>query len=168
MISSVEADSPAATSGLQVGDILTGIDGESVAGSKSVIGMIAPHQEGEVVSLEVFRNGSFTSLSATLAEQERPQFWLNVLGEDGPSTFEFLSDDGENVLFLPGPDASRLHIRSESLNQVMGKLNERLASPDFHSRMFEWRSNTGELEQRIQELEQRLEELASKLEAIER
>ena len=59
-------------------------------------------------------------------------------------------------------------VRRESLNDMMGDLHERLASPDFQNRMFEWRSNTGELEERIKELEGRLQELAEKLEDIER
>jgi len=172
MISAVEDDSPAARSGLQVGDILTGIDGESVAGSRSVVGMIGPHQEGEVVSLEVFRGGSYTSLSVTLEERERPQLWLNILGQKNwdkaLKNWEFRSDDKEHVFVLPGPDAGRLHIRRESFDQVMDDLHVRLASPDFHNKIFEWRSNNGELEDRIKDLEQRLKELAIKLEEIDR
>ena len=168
MISAVEDDSPAARSGLRVGDILTAIDGESVDGGRSVVGMIGPHEEGDVVSLEVFRGGSHTRVSVTLEARERPQLWLNILGREGKKTWAFRSDAGENVFVLPGPDADSLHIRRESLDKVMRSLHDRLASPDFHNKMFEWRSNTGELEDRIKELEQRLKELAIKLEEIER
>jgi membrane-associated protease RseP (regulator of RpoE activity) len=167
MISSVEEDSPAAKAGLQVGDILTSIDGEQVTGSRSVVGMIAPHEEGEVVALGIFRDGGHNDLNVTLEKRERPQLWLNGLG-DGDETWEFRSEGGDNVFVLPGPNAEGMRLRRESLDGVMGHLHERLASPDFQNQMVEWRSNTGELEDRIKELEQRLKELASKLEEIER
>ena len=167
MISSVEADSPAATAGLLVGDIIVRIDGEATTGNRSVVGMIAPHQEGEVVAIEVFRDGGYNTLNATLEKRERPQLWLNSFG-DGEATFEFRSDGGENFFVLPGPDEDGMHVRRESLDGVMGNLHERLASPDFQNRMLEWRSNTGELEERIKELEARLLELSRKFEEIER
>ena len=167
MISSVEADSPAGKAGVQVGDIVVRIDGEQTTGSRSVVGMIAPHEEGEVVAIEVFRDGGYSTLNATLENRERPQFWLNSFGE-GDATFEFRSDNGENVFVLPGPDTDRIHVRSESLEGVMGNLHERLASPDFQNQMLEWRSNTGELEERIKELEARLLDLSKKFEEIER
>jgi hypothetical protein len=169
MISSVEADSPAGKAGLQVGDIVVRIDGETATGSRSVVGMIAPHQEGEVVAIEVFRDGGYSTLNATLEKRERQQFWLNSFSDgEGEATFEFRSGDGENFFVLPSPGSEGMHIRRESLDGVMGSLHERLASPEFENSMLEWRSNTGELEERIKELEARLLELSRKLEEIDR
>ena len=75
--------------------------------------------------------------------------------------------DGENVFVLPGPGVGELQIKRERIDEVMGNLHERLASPEFEGRMLEFRSNTEELEERIRELEKRLEELAKELEKIE-
>jgi len=164
MISRIAEDSPASACGLRVGDILTSIDGDSTSGTNSVVRMIGAKEGGQPVSLEIFREGSFINLEATLEERQRPQFWLNRVGEEGPYTFEFQTDDGENVFVLPGPDAGRLMIKRERIDELMGNLHERLASPEFSHRMLEVRSNTAELEARIKELEKKLQALAEKLE----
>jgi C-terminal processing protease CtpA/Prc len=79
MVSSVEADSPAGKAGVRVGDIVVRIDGEQTTGSRSVVGMIAPHEEGEVVAIEVFRDGGYSTLNATL-ENRLSALAASVLG----------------------------------------------------------------------------------------
>lgn len=166
MISAVETDSPAAAAGLKVGDIVTSVDGEPTTGSRTIARVIGSREGGESVTLEVFRDGAYSTVEAVLDERERPQFWLNTL-KDGGHGFEFHSEDGENVLLLPGPGSERWELKQERLDEVMGTLQERLESPEFSSRMLEFRSNTEELEERIKELEERLQELAEQLESIE-
>lgn len=167
MISRIADDSPAAACGLQVGDILTSIDGASISGSNEVVQQIGSKESGESVTLEVFRAGSYMNLEATLEERERPQMWLNRIDEEGHHSFEFQTGDGENVFFLPGPESGQLRVERKRIDELMGNLHERLASPEFSERMFEVRSNTEELEARIKELEKKLQELAEKLEAVE-
>lgn len=167
MLSQIADESPAAAAGLRVGDILTAVDGSPVRGTMEVVRAIGAKKGGQPVTLEVYRDGSYRNLEATLEERARSQFWLNTLSGEGPKRFEFSTEDGENVFVLPGPDAGELMIKRERVDELMDNLHERLASPEFSHRMLEVRSNTEELEARIKELEKRLEELAEQLETID-
>lgn len=166
LIGTVAEASPAAAAGLRVGDILTSIDGTPVGGRGELARRIAASEEGDSISLEIFRDGSYQVLQAQLEQRDRPQLWLNSLHDDGHYSMEWRSDDG-NFWVLPAPGSKKLEIRRERLDEVMGNLQERLASPEFSARMLEFSSNTEELEQRIKELEQRLEELSKQLEKLE-
>ena len=166
MISSVGEDSPAAEAGLQVGDIITSVDGEPVADSRGVVRAISSHEGGEAATLELFRDGSYTTVTATLGERERTQFWLNTLGGPGPGRLRIMGEEGESVFVLPRPDSEAMHLKQEAVNEVMENLQERLASPEFQGQMMEFRSNTAHLEERIRELEARLEALTKQLESL--
>jgi S1-C subfamily serine protease len=64
---SVEADSPAATAGLKDGDIITGIDGQSIDADHPFLNMlIFGHKPGDKVDLSVDRNGQTITLPVTL------------------------------------------------------------------------------------------------------
>lgn len=63
----VEQGSPAATAGLQVGDVITGIDGEPVSADNPFVNqLLFDHKPGDKVTLSVDRNGSTTSIPVTL------------------------------------------------------------------------------------------------------
>lgn len=95
LVAKVVEDSPAARAGLKVGDVLTHIDGEAVSSSFDVTTRIGAREDGEVVGLEVVRDGRVDDLSATLETRERPQIEVgHVLrhlprGEGGSFAFEF-------------------------------------------------------------------------------
>lgn len=166
LVGKVADDSPAAEAGLLVGDIITAIDGKPVDGRGALARRIAARDEGDAISLEVFRDDAFQVLTARLDQRDRPQLWLDSLGPGSHYSMQWRSDDG-GTLVVPSPGSEPLEIRRERLDEVMGNLHERLASPEFHTRMLEFRSNTEELEKRIKELEERLLELSAQLEELE-
>ncbi len=166
MIGTVAEESPAATAGLLVGDIITAVDGEPIGSRSDLIHRIGTHDAGEAVSIEVYREGSFQVLQATVEARSRPQLRLDSFDAPG-FQMEWRSSDDESVLVLPSPEGPRLEVHGKQLEEVMESLHERLESPDFDARMFEFRSNTEELEQRIKELEERLLELSRQLESLE-
>ena len=175
MIGSVAEDSPAAAAGLEVGDIITAIDGEPAERRESLARRVAEHEEGDAVTLEIFRDGAYRTVEATVDERARPQLWLDTLGSGHHPGMHWQSDDGK-VLLVPPPGSPQtgtplapgaLAIRPERLDEIMGDLHERLTSPEFTARMLEFRSNTEELEARIKELEERLQELSAQLEKLE-
>lgn len=69
MISRVVEDSPAARAGLEVGDILTAVDGESIGSGMQLSHSIRSREDGAAVLLEVWRNGSMLNLTATVEER---------------------------------------------------------------------------------------------------
>ncbi len=60
-------------SGLQAGDVITGIDGAEVTSSSELGSAIRKHKSGDKISLTILRNGKTSELSVTLDEdsQER-------------------------------------------------------------------------------------------------
>lgn len=87
LVSRVVDDSPAQRAGLRVGDVITHLDGEPVTSSFDATTRIGTRGDGEVVALEVMRDGKVETLSATLETRERPQIevgsLLHHLGEEG-------------------------------------------------------------------------------------
>jgi putative serine protease PepD len=54
------------TAGLKAGDVITAIDGTSVASADDLTAKISAHQPGDKVTLTVTRNGSTLKLDVTL------------------------------------------------------------------------------------------------------
>ena len=66
IVTHVRPDSPAASAGIQTGDVLVEVDGKHVDGSGGVIGAIHGHRPGESVSVTVERNGATQTFHVTL------------------------------------------------------------------------------------------------------
>lgn len=71
-VQSVVAGGPADQAGLESGDIITAIDGESVDGHAAVIEIKNTHKAGDTVTLTIDRGGKKQELSFTFGE-EKPE-----------------------------------------------------------------------------------------------
>jgi putative serine protease PepD len=65
-VSAVKANSPAAAAGMKAGDVITAIDGDSVASADDLTAKISAHQPGDKVTLSLTHNGSTQKLVVTL------------------------------------------------------------------------------------------------------
>jgi putative serine protease PepD len=65
-VQAVKPNSPAAAAGLKAGDVVTAIDGDTVASADDLTAKIGAHQPGEKVTLSVTRGGSTQKLDVTL------------------------------------------------------------------------------------------------------
>ena len=74
LISRVEAETPAAQAGIQVGDIVTSVDGEAIESAHDLRRAIASRESGDAVTIEVYRDGRAEQLTATLAKREPRMF----------------------------------------------------------------------------------------------
>ena len=70
LIGEVEADSPAARAGLQVGDIVTAADGERMEDPSDLSRAIRGKKAGETVKLDVLRDKASKHLTATVGERK--------------------------------------------------------------------------------------------------
>lgn len=70
MISRVIDDTPAWRAGLEVGDIITAVDGREVTSGGAFAGAIRTREAGEQVSLDIWRDGRLETVTATLDEHQ--------------------------------------------------------------------------------------------------
>jgi serine protease Do len=66
VITQVEKDSPGAKGGLKVGDVITGIDGQSVPDASTLQVEVGQKRPGTKIDLQVLRDGKTTSVPVTL------------------------------------------------------------------------------------------------------
>jgi len=67
-VSTVEADSPASKAGLEVGDVITKLDGRAIEGSADLSRTIRSMKPGSKVNLTVWRAGKTRDIPVTIAE----------------------------------------------------------------------------------------------------
>jgi len=70
MISTIVNDSAAFSAGLQVGDIITAVEGEPVESPMDLLHTIRGQEEGDNVTLEIYRDGKVEDVSAVLGKTE--------------------------------------------------------------------------------------------------
>ena len=69
-VTNVTAGSAADDAGLQVGDLILSIDGAPVTAFEELAGLVVAQRPGDVVALEVVRNGQPLTIEATLGARE--------------------------------------------------------------------------------------------------
>lgn len=67
-IQQVLSGTPAEKAGIQAGDIITKIDGQSVTSQNTISDEVAKKKVGDTVTLEVWSNGNLRTVTATLVE----------------------------------------------------------------------------------------------------
>jgi putative serine protease PepD len=65
-VGSVKDGSPASSAGLQKGDVITAVDGQSVSGSDDVVSAVQAHKVGDKLQLTVQRGGQEQTITVTL------------------------------------------------------------------------------------------------------
>jgi putative serine protease PepD len=69
LVQVVTAGSPAEQAGLRVGDLVVAIDGQAVASTGELGAGIRSHKPGDKITLKVIRDGSETTITATLTQR---------------------------------------------------------------------------------------------------
>ena len=96
LINNVSDGSPADRAGLRTGDIITGIDSETIAGSSELRSVVRGFREGDEVTVRFIRDGSPRSFSVRLAG----------IDEGGVSEDEFEWRSGDDLPVPPAPPAA--------------------------------------------------------------
>jgi serine protease Do len=115
LISAVESDSPAARSGLKIGDIILEFAGENVEDARALPRMVADTDDGDKVTVTVLRDGKRESLEVVLgtlpgdealavrdnADDDTPKLGVTLSGLSKEAKQHFkLSDDEVGVLIV--------------------------------------------------------------------
>jgi predicted metalloprotease with PDZ domain len=70
LVAHVESDTPAATAGIEVGDVIVGVHGKKIDTAPDVLSALAGVGMGGHAKLSLVRNGKARTLEATLASDE--------------------------------------------------------------------------------------------------
>ncbi|MEX0646441.1 MAG: Do family serine endopeptidase [Balneolaceae bacterium] len=90
VVSEVTPDSPAESAGLQEGDVILRLNGNEVRNPTDFRVDIASRKPGDVVELEIFRDGSTQTLEVELGERDMEEFASSVTPEDRQEVEESL------------------------------------------------------------------------------
>jgi len=83
LVSSVDPNGPAARAGLKSGDVLLAVDGHAISTSGDLPALIGQDAPGQVVNLELWRQGHREDVKATLADADAKS--VQVASADGAS-----------------------------------------------------------------------------------
>jgi hypothetical protein len=161
LVSSVEEGSPAAEAGLEAGDVVISIDGESVDSSFALARRVGTSEKGTELMLEVIRDRTTRRVTAVVAERERPQvdvgFMFRSCVEGEEDCDEVVAPPGTAWdLLAPGP-VRELTLEPDRFSEAIQELEARLESPEWRAKVTTFQDRIGQLEERIRELERRLE-----------
>lgn len=149
LVGQVKSDSPAAKAGVKVGDLIVAIDKNDMENSWDVRQAVRDHQDGDVVSLEIWRDRRVMTLPVTIAVQESAEMDIREL---------MISPSG-----LPSP---LFKFDAEKYGDLARRLKEGLDRPELKERLLQVQERRGEMEKRIKELEERLREMEEKLKTL--
>ena len=162
LVSRVDEGGPAEAAGIQVGDILSAVDGEAIDSGRQLSRRIRRKDQGDTVTIELYRNRGLESYQVTVAKRERPV--LDLAGG-----FRFFGDmdedaDADHEVFISTPG---LHLDGESFKafrKAMKGLEDRFESEEWQERLKRFRDlDFGAIQERMEEVEERLEELEREL-----
>lgn len=165
MVAKVEADSPAEQAGIQVGDILTEVDGNRIDSPMKLSRYIRGKEEGDSVSLALWRDGSGQAVLVTITEHERDAVWLG--GPGSPVQGNVVPDGPQERLALGWDQPEDFTI---ALDEAMANLEEHLNSEEWQERLeriksMDWlgvQKRMKEIETRLRALEQELKQEEAK------
>ena len=164
MVTRVEESGPAEAAGILVGDILSAINGELIDSGRQLSRAVRKKEEGDVVTIELYRDGSLESYPVTVGERERPVIDL-ARGFRFMTDMPFMDDFPDHDVVIAGPGFHLDEESMEAFEQAMRGLEDHFDSVEWQEKL----ERVEELDfiaiqERMQEVERRLQDLEKELE----
>lgn len=159
LVAKIVEDSPAAASGLQVGDIISSVDGEDIVSPSDLARGVSHQDPGSSVDLEVWRDGKVQTMQSTLMERQAQAVDIRHFRSPDVRIHRLELDEAE----LEGA----IELETATLNRAIERLNREMDSPEWHSKVHSFTEHQETLMQRIETLEQRLREMEEELRSLE-
>lgn len=158
LVSRVEEDSPAEAAGLLVGDVLTRIDGEEVTSASRLAQLVRDREEGDVASIEYWRDGKVSTASATIAERERCGFDFSPLIDIRSGKIPRLDLDISTLEDLPQI------LDEDAFKESMKNLQEQLESGVIEKQLKSLETiDLRHIEEQMQKMSERLRKLETEI-----
>jgi len=178
MVSRVEKDSPAADAGVQVGDIITLVDGKDVSGSHQIALAVRSKEDNDPIDLEVWRDGRAMTLTAVATQKDRVRIDLSGLsalgnmkafGVDGDAINKSVEDALKNLKYAVGEDGSyRFQFDPETAKKFREQWNLKFDGTTFPEKVESMQAVEEQMAERMRQLEERLKELEEQLDKEDR
>ncbi len=129
LVSGVEPDTPAARAGVQVGDVITAVDGERVGWTGDVSRAIRAKKGGEKVELEVVRDRASRKLTVTVEERKAREHEIDLgdLHDIRRHAWVLRDLDKAQPILENLHDFSRMREQLEDLENRIKELEKKLA-----------------------------------------
>jgi membrane-associated protease RseP (regulator of RpoE activity) len=168
LVAKVEEGSPAADAGIQVGDVLTSIEGNAIEGPRSLALAIRGKKPGENVDLDFLREKSPLSAAVTVDESDRMIIDLADFEFAIPEVLpmpEIAPFEPGARIFLPGEHLELDKDALKAFEDAMRDLGERFDSEEWKEKMQRFQDlDVGKIQERMMEVEERMRKLESELE----
>lgn len=155
LVDTVRSDAPAAKAGLQVGDVITAVDGDAVQSAADIVNAMSDRKRGQGVTMTVVRDGRSLDLNATLDTDPGPRA-MNRMGEmrgmPGMPGMEDMMGGDDFEMPAPGRGTWRWLREPGADREESGR-----TQPDKRrqQQLDDMRKRIDSLEQRLDKLEQR-------------
>lgn len=131
-IEKVMENSPAATAGLQAGDVIVRFNGEEVTGGRKLTRLVGEVDPDHQARITVVRSGREQEITATIGKRTMPGF------ENG--SFKMAFPDGMGKLEL---EKLKALPRLKDLPEMQGDVPQVFGVPGGEGKSFTWRSGEG-------------------------
>jgi len=129
LVSEVDADTPAAKGGIEVGDVITAVDGESVGWTGDVSRAIGRKKGGETVQIDLVRGRASRRLAVKVEERKARDRSIDLgdlRGELGGHAWAMRDLEKARPLLGDFEGLSRMRKRMAELEKRLNELEKRL------------------------------------------
>ncbi len=130
LVTSVRDESPAAKAGLQAGDVIVAVGGESVGDPGDVVGSVRGAEAGPM-EVTVMRDGQRRTLTVVLEELEEGECENVFFSPRERHSFEWHSD-GDHIFVMPTPRAFAPQLRTFRFGAPMMPLHRLAPMAPLH------------------------------------
>jgi hypothetical protein len=124
LVGSVEPDGPAAKAGLEVGDIVTRVDGDRIDSVLELVRTVRHKKDGEKVTVDLLRDRAAKSLTIVVVERREKEIRVGTLDDGMPGMRWKTRAPHAFVAPLPS-DASGLEERLDEMDKRLRELEGR-------------------------------------------
>jgi len=167
LVAKVEDGSPAAAAGIQVGDVLTAVEGEPIAGPQSLALAIREKKAGESVNVDFLREKGAQSAAVAVEERDRRVIDLAEFEVAIPEIAPFPGTgplEGGHGFVFAGPEGSLDEDALRAFEGAMRDLEGRFESEEWQEKLKRFRElDLGKIQERMKEVEDRLRMLEADL-----